>query len=79
MIVKIIGKTEQELDLAVTLVDKIMDNGTGSVEVHYQLAGQDDLKPWDTGFIHEYDLIMLQALGYEIWLMPPCIRCKNRC
>ena len=79
MIVKIVGRTERELDLAVTLVDKIMDNGAGPVEVHYQLAGADDIMPWDTQFIHESDLIMLQTLGYKVQLMPPCNRCKNLC
>lgn len=79
MIVKIVGRTERELDLAVTLVDKIMDNGTGPVEVHYQLAGADDIMPWDTQFIHESDLIMLQTLGYKVQLMPPCNRCKSLC
>lgn len=79
MIVKIIGKTEQELDLAVMLVERIMDHGTGPVEVHYQLAGADDIRSWDTGFIQESDLILFQTLGYTVRLMPPCNRCKNLC
>ena len=78
MIVKIVGRTERELDFAVTLVDKIMDNGTGPVEVHYQLAGSDNIMPWDTGFIHDSDITLFQSLGYDVRFMSPCDKCERR-